>query len=623
MIKRLPGFTFDDGATARGFAGTASNVLIDGQRPTSKTDDVQSILTRLPADDVERIEVIRGGAPGIDMHGQTVVANVIRKKGNTTHVALMAEDNLFKDGHNVPGASIQVTRHEGASTYDAALSMFENYDDSVGRGSHNIYDASGATLVHNDVLTHAASNGYQFNGSAAVPLWDGQFKANLTLQNSPFRDSTLYTSPGFREFFDDDNVNRNGELGLHWTADIGKINIETLGLERIAHTAEISTDNSPVTDELFRLIADTGESIVRTTARYLPTSDLTIEGGAEAAFNYLIGKTGFIDNGVLVPVPSARARVQEHRAEAFVQSTWKISSDLLLETGIRFETSTISETGETNQSRSFFYPKPRAVLTWTIDPEQQFRVRYEKVVGQLNFNNFIASANLTTTGVSAGNANLKPDQHDQYEASYERHFWDKGSFVVTYLHEDIKDVVDYIPVASPVGFFDAPGNIGDGTNDQLDVEVHLPLDNLGLPNGLLKSSTIFRWSDVRDPETGVQRVISGERPQAINVGLTQDIASLNSTWGIDYFNCWDEYYYRLALIQHRKVIPPYMDVYWEYKPTSDWSLHLELDNIVPFIFDQKQFFYTGPRATNPLDTIEELRVQSQPRVFFQIRKTFD
>src|SRR5215469_11459375 len=46
MISRLPGFAFDDGNTLRGFAGTAGNVLIDGQRPTSKTDDLQAILQR-------------------------------------------------------------------------------------------------------------------------------------------------------------------------------------------------------------------------------------------------------------------------------------------------------------------------------------------------------------------------------------------------------------------------------------------------------------------------------------------------------------------------------------------------------------------------------------------------
>src|SRR5271157_2334847 len=94
MITRLPGFSFNNVTSARGFAGTAGNVLIDGQRPTAKTDDLQSILTRIPATDVDRIEVIRGGAPGIDMQGQTVVANIILKKDNATQIVVKAEDHI-------------------------------------------------------------------------------------------------------------------------------------------------------------------------------------------------------------------------------------------------------------------------------------------------------------------------------------------------------------------------------------------------------------------------------------------------------------------------------------------------------------------------------------------------
>src|ERR1043166_6632172 len=36
MVGRLPGFVFDNGDGARGFAGTAGNVLIDGSRPRSE-----------------------------------------------------------------------------------------------------------------------------------------------------------------------------------------------------------------------------------------------------------------------------------------------------------------------------------------------------------------------------------------------------------------------------------------------------------------------------------------------------------------------------------------------------------------------------------------------------------
>src|SRR5262249_55956118 len=76
MIDRLPGFTLSTGAQVRGYAGAAGNVVIDGERPATKQDDLQIVLRRIPAAQVDRIDVIRGGAPGIDMQGQTVLANV-------------------------------------------------------------------------------------------------------------------------------------------------------------------------------------------------------------------------------------------------------------------------------------------------------------------------------------------------------------------------------------------------------------------------------------------------------------------------------------------------------------------------------------------------------------------
>lgn len=80
MVIRLPGFTFDKGALVRGLADAGGNVLIDGQPPVSKNDTLDEILKRIPAAAIARVELIRGGAPGIDMQGRTVVANVVRRR---------------------------------------------------------------------------------------------------------------------------------------------------------------------------------------------------------------------------------------------------------------------------------------------------------------------------------------------------------------------------------------------------------------------------------------------------------------------------------------------------------------------------------------------------------------
>src|SRR6185312_1122105 len=148
MIGRLPGFTLDNGNpdnnndVTRGFAGTAGNVLINGRRPTTKTDSLSQILRRLPADDVERIDVIRGGAPGIDMQGRTVVANIIRRNANSTKVVATLENRFFVEGRTlVPFDAVDFTHRAGERTYEASLAAIPFYDDSSnGRGLHDILD---------------------------------------------------------------------------------------------------------------------------------------------------------------------------------------------------------------------------------------------------------------------------------------------------------------------------------------------------------------------------------------------------------------------------------------------------------------------------------------------------
>jgi len=620
MVKRLPGFSFNDGGTARGFAGNSGNVVIDGERPTSKTDDLQSILARIPASEVARIDVIRGGATGIDMHGQTVLANVIRKDDASTSIVAQANDNIWTDGHTIPSLKLEYTRHSGGWLYEGAIERTANFDDSVGEGFRRITDAAGTTRYH--ARTSGHGGGWNVNGAVSMPLWDGQFKINGTFQDSPFYGAVAYTRPGHRLLVSSKNGNRNGELGLHWSGGLGAAKLEALLLQRLGTETSINISDAPGDLEQFFSNNDTGETIARATVRYNPLTDLTLESGAEGAYNFLDGHTAYTVNAAPVPLPSANARVEERRGEVFAEGTWKIAPEWSLEAGARFEFSTISETGDTQKSRSFFYPKPRAVLTWTPGPETQVRLRAENVVGQLDFGNFVATSDLGATGVSAGNPDLKPDQRMQYAVSYERHFWKKGALVLTLLHEQITDAVDLVPVFTPSGAFDAPGNIGDGTNDEIDVELTLPLDRIGIKNGLLKGTGIWRLSSVRDPLTGEDRRISTQRPQNIEINFSQDIDSLKSTWGINFFDGWDESYYRLSLYQHRRVAPPYLEAYWEYKPSPEWSLRVEADNFVPFVYERRLEKYAGPRDSTPLVTSELRQIQSQPRLFIQVRKSF-
>ena len=56
---------------------------------------------------------------------------------------------------------------------------------------------------------------------------------------------------------------------------------------------------------------------------------------------------------------------------------------------------------------SFLFPKPRVLLTWSPESSDQLRLRVEREVGQLDFNNFAASGSLGT-GTHAGNPQPDP-----------------------------------------------------------------------------------------------------------------------------------------------------------------------------------------------------------------------
>ena len=79
MVARLPGFNIDDGDQVRGFGGAAGNVLIDGSRPTSKAENLNSILSRIVASNVEKIELLEGAAAGALAPGKSLIVNIVRK----------------------------------------------------------------------------------------------------------------------------------------------------------------------------------------------------------------------------------------------------------------------------------------------------------------------------------------------------------------------------------------------------------------------------------------------------------------------------------------------------------------------------------------------------------------
>lgn len=619
MVSRLPGFTFDNGSSARGFAGTAGNVLVNSARPTAKTDDLNSVLQRIPAANVERIEVIQGGAPGIDMQGQTVVANVVLRGDVPDQTILSASLTYTGAGQWSPSEGVEYHGQSGALRYEAALSRTSQiWDDSPGNGYRVITAPGQAPVYDRAVRTGMLRLGYLAHGGLIAPLLGGEWNNNITLQTTDYPSGVRYYGNGGSRFDYIARV-RNGEFGSHWQGLVGKVNVETLVLQRLGHENDSNTSAALGSSAIFLSRNDTGESIARLTARYSLSPELSFEAGGEGAFNYLNGRSSYVSNGSPVSVPNANLYVDETRGEAFASATWKVTPALTVEAGARFEFSTISARGDSSLTRSFFYPKPRLLVSWSPDDKSQFRLRVEKKLGQLNFTDFAASSNLSGYGISAGTLNLRPEQRWQFEGAIERHFWERGGLVLSVLHEEVTDLEDYVPVG---GGLDAAGNIPHATQEKFSLGGTVPLDFLGLKNGLFKPNVYWATGSLIDPVTGQRRRISKLRNISSYYEITQDLDELKSTWSFSWGTGFSQTSWRIAQISRTAIHNnPYLNFHWDYKPTPDWKITLGADNFASYRFEQEQFNFAGPRNLAPLASIQDVFSHTQPRIYIQLRKT--
>lgn len=621
MITRLPGFTFDGGSDVRGYEGASGNVLVDGDRPVSKNDKLEDVLRRIPASAVTRIDVIRGGAPGVDMHGKTIIANIVRKGGaGFQGVAAVAEDFVY-DGRMETSVRLEGQWRWADRRFEAAFLGGGGIDDGAGNGPFVRTDASGAVIERADEIQRGEARQGTFSASYEQPLLGGKLRLNAVAKHNPYHYGAFdfFIPPPDQKVEFDKVPDDQGEFGIQYSRALGaRARYETLLLRREERKDIDVSVSDPSSSILFDLNKKTVETIARGAFKLTATQRLTFEAGGEAADNTLDSRTAFSLNGAPQTLPAANVTVEEKRWEGFATTTWRPIASLSLEAGLRYEHSTISSSGDLALEKSLSFAKPRAILTWSPDPKTQLRLRTEREVGQLNFDDFVASsAAINSATVLAGNPNLDPEHAWVYEAAFERRFWKGADVTITLRRYEISDVID----RRLFNGFDAPGNIGDGVKTEAAFDLTLPLDVLGLKNAQLKGVGVRRRSEVTDPTTLRTREISKLHPVDWEGHFTQHIASWRLDWGVDAFSGWRETSYRFDQIATDKL-RTYVILFGEYKFAPDLSLRVEFDNFTERGFRHTLQVYGGPRNVSPLAFVDDRDIQVGRIYHFRLRKSF-
>jgi len=367
--------------------------------------------------------------------------------------------------------------------------------------------------------------------------------------------------------------------------------------------------------------AGSRESILRGVYRR-QDGEISLNAGAEGAINILNSRNSLVTNGVPVGLPAANVRVEEQRGEGFVAGTWRATPTLTAEVEMRYETSVLSQSGDTNLSKPLSYAKPRLQTTWRPYPGDELRFSVERRIGQLNFDDFVSSADLLNNNVEAGNRNLEPDRTTRIELTWQRRFWQRGSLTVTAQRDDVAALIDHIPVFNTDGsVYDANGNIGNGQRDRLQANLTMPLDPLCMAGFTVQAAGNLNHSEVTDPATGQPRPFSGNQPFDGWVSLTKDMPKQRLRLGMTVASPSDYPYYKANEFE-RDRYPARLSAFVEYRPRPQWTVRLFGERLTQAPTLRDRTIYDGLRGATAIAYVEDRALNTGMMLGINVQHTF-
>ena len=644
MVNRVPGFVLNDGSGLRGFGGAAGNVLINDKRPSTKQDLPSAMLGRISAGMVERIELIRGRIRDIDLQGHVEVVNVVLRGDAPATVRWELHNRQnFLVGWS-PGAAISLADNWGDIEYNIGFdTRMANLGDPGVIRRYN-----GAGLLTEIRTDDDQGDGPNANAYLNAATWFGktfvQMNSRTGIENRDLglfstRESQLTKVVTYQDIL---TIRRNTRLELGLDAErvltpvfLGKaivlynlldgepsVSLQDLNASRVQTRFQLEDEEFTSTEFITRMEFD-----------WAGIADHAVQADIERAVNVLDNSQVFTDDKgfgpVVVAVPGGNVRVEEVRWNFLLQDSWSMGN-FDIDAGAGFERSTISQTGDSTLERSFKFLKPRAIVTWSPERGNQTRLRLEREVSQLDFNDFTTATVFEDDDVARGNPDLHPDSTWIAELSHERRFGRVGVIKLTAFHHWIKDVLDLLPLG-PTS--EAPGNIGDGKRWGVILETTLPLDWTGLANSQVNFRVKGVDSTVVDPVTGEDRRLSGEGSfrgdllfrdldrYAVDIDFRQDIESAKVSWGFGIAERDQRVLYKaneLDIFNERFDVGLFVE-------TTRWfglKMSVEGQNLLNNEVTRDRTIYVGQRSLTPVLRRELREGNNGARALFKVVGSF-
>jgi outer membrane receptor for ferrienterochelin and colicins len=631
MLSRVPGFSIKYEDLERGLGEATGNVVINGKRLSGKSNDIVTELGRIPAGDVERIEVVDGATLDIPgLAGQ--VANVIVRSGGLK--GQWAYRPEFRSYYTDPLFSrfeVSVSGTKGPVQYTLGL---DNLGNRSGAGGPTwLFNSSGVMIEERDEEWRGNSEQPRVSGRF---VYDGPGEAagNLNLSYGRFYYDYLETGTRIGTRSGDhtrrvtvDEHGHNYEVGGDYEFGLGIGKLKLIGVSRGSQypneTTVVSRFNDGSPNSGFRFTQDgrSTELIGRSEYRW-NASGAEWQISAEGAFNSLDNVSRLFElagnDFVEVDLQGGTAKVEEDRYEVMGSYGRPLAKNVTMKLSAGGEYSQLAQVGAGGTTRTFWRPKGELSAAWKVSPRTDLNVKLARRVGQLNFFDFLASVDVANDVDKAANPDLVPEQSWELDVEGTRNLGDLGSTTLRLYGRLIDDIIDYVPIGVDG---ESPGNLDHATVYGISARGTVNLDRFGWTGARVDAEAQWQDSEVEDPLTGEQRPISNNLQEYFSLALRHDIAKTDWAWGTGYEYALYSKNYRLTEVGRLWEGPVWGNVYLEHKDLYGLTVRAGVYNLLAADSMWDRTVFAG-RRTDPIDFIEKRDRQIGPIFSFAIRGKF-
>jgi outer membrane receptor protein involved in Fe transport len=602
-LKRVPSVTFlsdvleSDGVRIRGLDSAYTQILINGERVPGANLDRSFFVDRIPAELIERVEVVRSSSANRSGDAVAGAVNIVLRDalsldgGYVRLGALKWEDSPYGEWGGTYGAVW------GGQAGPGRLLVGGNIQDrrNPKQKFSQRFDEPGAELNDTEAQTDTRDGtDYSANLSYEVPVAGGNLElSGIFVRTDRVQDeSSIEYNEGDTDDVAKINENPLDILTDNWSVN-GRYDREMLGGETTFKLGYATIDDEQFEQEEE---LDVGDEVIEGTRTDTDIQDeeiqaalehkLALGGGMELEFGVqysdktrdtaifeaeaeVEGVTAYrsledADYGDFEPVDGGLSTIEETRIDPYVMLSGE-NGPAKWEAGLRYETTDFSITDNTvdaderTNDKDYGVLLPSASVRWKLSETDRITASVARTVRRPNFD-FLSPALLGGEygdNDFIGNPDLEPETAWGADLGFERRLGRRGVIGINAFYRDITDLIELTNTGeySETALEDYEDAIDDGATPEEAAEelvsYVLTADNVGdgqvwgvefdLSTPLdfigMEHTGVFlnySWLDSSVEDFLGDRRFNSQSDYVFNVGFTHDIPTWGAAFGATY-----------------------------------------------------------------------------------------